>query len=134
MGLTLIHQIQINITMQETSTAMERVEYGLDTIPPDQMVTVPLRDLMFVHQTLAVYVQFFHQRLHYPTLEAVHEFMEKSGCGGFEILREAYYHRMGKMLPQEIHDAFDEGYRFDHPLPPRYFNPDFPNDKKGKLQ
>ena len=76
---------------------------------------------MFVHQTLGELVRFFHQPMHYPDLSAVHRFMRKSGCGAFDILREAYYRRMHAMLPPDIHEAFAEGEQFDHPLPPRYF-------------
>jgi hypothetical protein len=55
--------------MPKHSTAKERVEYGLDTIPADRMVSVPLRDLMYVQQTLVEFVQFFHQPMHYPDLQ-----------------------------------------------------------------
>jgi hypothetical protein len=110
--------------MRQHSTAKERVEFGLDTIPAERMVTVPLRDLMFVHQALGEFVQFFHQPMHYPDLEAVRRFIRASGCGAFEVLREAYYRRMHEMLPPDIHEAFGEGERFEHPLPPKYFTDD----------
>jgi hypothetical protein len=97
------------------------VEFGLDTIPARRKVSVPLRDLMFVHQTLAEFMQFFHQPMHYRDLKAVHRFMRKSGCGAFDVLREALYQRMHRMLPSDIREAFDEGERFEHPLAPRYF-------------
>ncbi|PQO25997.1 hypothetical protein C5Y96_21335 [Blastopirellula marina] len=35
------------------ASGTRRVESGLETIPPDRMVSVSLHDLMFVHQTLA---------------------------------------------------------------------------------
>ena len=65
--------------MLKRSTPTQRVEYALDTIPADQMVTVSLRDLMYVHQTLAEFNRFFHQPLHYPDLAAVQRFL---GCLG----------------------------------------------------
>jgi hypothetical protein len=113
-----------NLTsMPEHSTARQRVEFGLDSIPPDRTVTVGLRDLMFIHQTLAEFMQFFHQDLHYPDLAAVNRFLQQSGCGAFDVLREALYNRMHSMLPPDIHAAFGEGERFEHPLPPKYFTP-----------
>ena len=108
--------------MAEHSTPKQRVEYGLDTIPSDRMVTVPLRDLMFVHQTLAEFVQFFHQPLHYPSLAAVERFLGTRNSGdAMDLLCESVYKRMDTMLPPDIHEAFGDGERFEHPLSPAYF-------------
>jgi len=108
--------------MSSHSTARERVEYGLDTIPADRMVSVPLRDLLFVHQTLGEFVQFFHQSAHYPDLAAVHRFLGSvSTPAAFDVLRDAYYHRLRDMIPADIDEAFGDGVRFQHPLPPDYF-------------
>lgn len=118
-----------SLVMQKYRTPKERVEYGLDTIPPDRMVTVPLRDLMYVHQTLAEFVQFFHQPLHYPNLAAVERFLGTGDSGdGFSVLSEAKYKRMNGMIPPDIDEAFAEGTRFEHPLPPAYFSEDYPAD------
>ena len=107
-------------------TVKQRVEFGLRTIPKNQKVSVSLRDLMFVHQVLAEYMQFFHQPMHYPTKKAVDQFLgNRSSGGAFEVLHTALYRKMSTMLPKEIHDAFGEGVRFEHPLPPGYY------DEKG---
>ena len=109
--------------MSQHSTVRERVEYGLDTIPADRMVLVPLRDLLFVHQTLGEFVQFFHQSAHYPDLAAVHRFLGSAGTpDAFGALREAYYHRLRDMIPADIGEAFGDGIRFEHPLSPDYFS------------
>ncbi|WP_156939022.1 hypothetical protein [Deefgea rivuli] len=109
--------------MPNHSMPKERVEYGLDQIAADRGVTVSLRDLMYIHQTLAEYLQFFHQPLHYPDLEAVHEFLGSKGSSGvYDILSESLYRRMNKMLPEDIHQAFDDGKIFEHPLAPTYFD------------
>jgi len=86
------------------------------------MVTVPLRDLMFVHQTLVEFVQFFHQPLHYPDLVAVERFLGTRNSGdAMDVLCESVYKRMGTMLPPDIHEAFGDGERFEHPVSPTYF-------------
>ena len=111
--------------MPEHSTPKQRVEYGLETIPPDRMVSVPLRDLMYVHQTLAEFVQFFHQPMHYPDLQAVKRFLGSRGSGdAYDVLSESVYERMREMLPPDIHEAFGDGERFEHPLTPSYFHSD----------
>lgn len=114
--------------MPKQSTPKQRVEFGLDTIPPDRMVSVPLSDLMFVHQTLAEFVRFFHQPMHYPDLHAVERFLGTRGSGdAMDVLIESVYKRMHKMLPPDIHDAFGDGVRFEHPLPPSYYDLDDDN-------
>lgn len=111
--------------MSKHSTPIQRVEYGLDTIPADRMVTVSLRDLMYVHQAFAEFVQFFHQPDHYPDLAAVHRFLGSRRSGGaMDVLWECYYQRMDRMIPADIEQAFAYGERFEHPLPPSYFDPD----------
>ena len=108
--------------MPKHSTPLQRVEYGLDTIPADRMVSVSLRDLMYVHQTLAEFVRFFHQPLHYPDLESVQQILGSSDSGdAVTVLFEAHYKRMRGMIPPDIDEAFADGWRFEHPLPPTYF-------------
>ena len=108
--------------MPKHSTPKQRVEFGLDTIPPDRMVSVSLRDLMYVHQTLAELVQFFHQPMHHPDHQSVERFLGTRGSGGaMDVLFESVYKRMPGMLPPDIHEAFGDGERFEHPLPPTYF-------------
>lgn len=108
--------------MSKYSTPKQRVEFGLETIPPDRMVTVSLRDLMFVHQTMAEFVQFFHQPMHYPDLAAVGRFLGSRDSGdAYDVLSESVYERMREMLPPDIDEAFGEGERFEHPLRPIYY-------------
>lgn len=105
------------------STPTQRIEYGLDTIPVDRTVTVGLRDLMYIHQTLSELIRFFHQPAHYPDLQAIENFLGSRGSGdAFDALVEAQYHRIRDMIPADINDAFGEGERFDHPLLPAYYS------------
>jgi hypothetical protein len=109
--------------MPDHSTPRQRVEHGLDTIPQERSVTVPLRDLMYVHQTLGELVQFFHQPMHYPDLQAVERFLgTRNSGGGIDVLFEAFYKKMGAMAPPDIGEAFSDGERFEHPLPPNYYD------------
>lgn len=111
--------------MADHSTPKQRVEYGLDTIPPDRTVTVSLRDLMYVHQTLQEFVRFFHQPLHYPDLAAVQRFLGTRDSGdAMDVLGESVYKRMYDMIPPDIDQAFADGERFEHPLSPSYYDPD----------
>jgi hypothetical protein len=111
---------------QRSSTVKQRVEFGLRTIPKDKKVSVSLRVLVYVHQVLADYMQFFHQPDHHRKKEDVDRFLGHVSSGGaFEVLHTALYRKMRAMLPKEIEDAFDDGVGFEHPLPPAY------HEKKG---
>ena len=108
--------------MPEHSTPKERVDFGLESIPPDRTVSVPLRDLIYVYQTLAELIQFFHQPDHYPDLRSIEQFIGTRGSGGaLDILFESHYRRMHGMMPGDILEAFAMGDRFEHPQAPRYF-------------
>jgi hypothetical protein len=118
------------------STAKQRVEHGLRTIPKSRRVSVSLRDLMYIHQVLAEYNQFFHQPMHYPSLKDVHRFLGNYSSGGaLEVLKVAYYHKMCTMLPKDIHEALGWN-RFEHPLTPDYFeekrNPSSAPKRRGR--
>ncbi|MGN6829974.1 hypothetical protein [Paucibacter sp. M5-1] len=105
--------------MKTHSTIEERVEYGIEAIPEDQMVTVSLRDLKYVHALLGEFVSFFHQSAHTETLDQVRSFVGNKDAGALHVLWEAYYQRMSRMVaPLAL--QHDDG-RFDHPLPPDFY-------------
>jgi hypothetical protein len=100
----------------------EQVEYGLDTIPEDRLVSVPLRDLMYAFQTFRELVRFFHQPLHWQSLEDVSRFIGNKDSGALHLIWENYYGRLGDSLPPDIEAAFDTD-RFDNPKTPWYYEP-----------
>jgi hypothetical protein len=67
---------------------------------------------MFLHQTLAEFVSFFHQPQHYPTIEHVHRFLGNQERGAYRLLHEAYFQRCGAMLPRDISSRIED---FDSP-------------------
>ncbi|WP_442581054.1 hypothetical protein ACSBOB_03345 [Mesorhizobium sp. ASY16-5R] len=100
----------------------EQVEYGLDTIPEDRVVSVPLRDLMYAFQTLGELARFFHQPLHWQSHEDVAEFIGNKNSGALHVIHESYYRRLRDTLPPDIEAAFDTD-RFDNPKSPYYYEP-----------
>ena len=107
--------------MNSIATIKELVEFGLNDIPEDLTVSVSARDLVYIHQALGELNRFFHQPMHYPTLESVNDFLTGSG-GGYEVLREAYYTKLANMLPEAIKTKLHDGL-FDSDKVPKYFQP-----------
>jgi hypothetical protein len=106
--------------MSTSPTTREIVEFGLEAISPDRTVTVPLRDLLFVHQTLEELNRFFHQPLHYPDMQAVRSFLGSRGDGGaYDVLAECYYTKLGAMLPADVQALIEDG-ALGHPESPPY--------------
>ncbi len=104
-----------------TDNLEEIVEYGLDTIDPKETVEVNLKDLMYVNATLQEFMRFFHQPLHYHTLDNVNKFLGSiDDNAGFKILHTAIYKKLYDMPPDHIDNKFDEGV-FDCPKSPFYF-------------
>ena len=117
----------LSIVMLEkkyTKNILDYATFGIDeNINANATVEVKLKDLVFVAQTLQELVQYFHNRVHYPTVEDVHEYMgsRKSG-GAFDLLSTANYDAMRSMLPKSMDELYDQGV-FDSPELPFYFKP-----------
>jgi hypothetical protein len=105
--------------MSTPPTILEIAKYGLDTVPNDRTVTVSLRDILFVHQVLGELNRFFHQPLHYKSLQDVLDFLSGDG-GGFDALHSAYYETSRRLIPADLDDKFADGI-FEHPEPPAYY-------------
>jgi hypothetical protein len=99
----------------------EQVLFGLETIPEEQTVEIPLRDLLYVRQTIWEMIRFFRQPLHYPDLKAVEAFIGNVERGAFKTLTESYYRRLTGIWPEDIQFDLEEGDRFQHPGFPYYY-------------
>jgi hypothetical protein len=104
------------------SSVEEQVEYGLDSIDPDRKIEVSLRDLMYTYQTIGVLINFFHQPLHYPTLEYIKQFLGNEDVGALHLLWDIYYKKLYDVFPADIRQGFDES-RYDNPNQPYYYKP-----------
>jgi hypothetical protein len=105
---------------QDRYTSVEdQVQYGLDTIPDDRLVSVPLRDFMYAFQTFRELVRFFHQP---RSLEDVGRFIGNKDTGALHLIWENYYGLLADSLPPDIEAAFDSN-RFDNPKSPWYYEP-----------
>ena len=107
-----------------TKNIVKYATHGIEKhIDAEATVEVNLRDLVFIKQTLQEFVQYFHNRDHYPTIEDIHEYMgNRKNKGAYNLLSIANYEVMEKMLPKSLDKLYDEGV-FDSPVMPFYFKP-----------
>ena len=104
-----------------TQDLVELATYGHSEIDPSETVEVNLKDLMYVFSTLQEFQRFFHQPLHYETIDDVNTFLGSvSDNGGFKLLQTSIHEKMIKMIPGHIHELFSEG-TFDSPKYPYYY-------------
>jgi hypothetical protein len=96
------------------------VEYGLETIPEDRRVSVSLRDLMYVFQTLGELNRFFHQPSHWKSLADIEMFVGNRDTGAYRLISQCYYHKLSNMLPPDIEASLGTD-RFDSPNFPCYY-------------
>lgn len=96
--------------------------YGIDEkIASDETVEVSLRDLMKIQATLAELIQFFHQPLHYQSIENIENYFGTvKHKKAFSLLHKANYEVMRRMIPERVSDMISEG-EFDSPEWPFYF-------------
>lgn len=98
----------------------EQIEFGLDSVDADRTVEVPLRDLLYIRQTLGEYIRFFHNPSHYPSLEEVKKFLGNRDAGALKPLFDCYYNKWRDAIPEDIHDQYN-GEVFSNPSSPYYY-------------
>jgi len=111
---------------KQYTSVEEQIEFGLDSVEADRMVEIPLRDLLYVFQTLGEYIRFFHNPSHYADLEAVQRFLGDRDAGAFGPLADCYYEKLGRIIPKDISEEYDGG-AFDNPSYP-YYDESFDED------
>lgn len=96
--------------------------FGIDeNIPAGETVEVNLRDLLKVHATLQELNRFFHQPLHYDSLEDVEEYLGTYRSNrALRLINVARGQLMRHMFPKKLEQMFDEGV-FAPPERPYYF-------------
>ena len=100
----------------------EIATFGLDEVDPDEKIEVNLKNLLYVFLTLQEYQRFFHQPLHYQSLEDVNKFLGSvNDRAGYKLLHTSIHVKMAGMFPKHIEDKFDEG-DFDSKELPFYFD------------
>ena len=86
----------------------EQVTYGLDTIDPALTVTITLKDFMFIYKTFQEFNRFFHQPMHYQTIEDFTTYLGNVDAGAYAIIHQMYYHVLYQYLPQPIAEKLGE--------------------------
>ena len=74
--------------MEEYTDVESQVEYGLEKVDPTRKIEVSLKDFLYLHNTIEEFIRFFHQPMHYQTLEDVEKFLGNIDKGAFHILCE----------------------------------------------
>ena len=101
----------------------EIIEFGLDSIDPNEKVEVSLADLMLMYKTMEEFNRFFHNSDHYENIEDIHQFMGSVKGGGYSMIHKLYYATLPKYIPERIYDQLgEEGDPFEYPANPYYFN------------
>jgi hypothetical protein len=96
------------------------VEYGLDRIAPDRIVSVPVRELVRLLKIFEELNAFFHQPMHYPNVDAVNAFMgTRTDGGAFQVISDTLSDVLPRLLPDDISKDLETG-AFEHPEPLAY--------------
>ena len=104
----------------ESTSAENRVNFGLDKIDKNRTVEVNLRDLIFAFKTFEELIRFFHQPRHYQTLKNVEEFIGNKNEGTYRLIHQNYYENLQKFIPNDIMNLIEDG-ELEHPSLPEYF-------------
>jgi hypothetical protein len=110
--------------MENYTDIESQVEYGLEKIDPNRKIEVSLKDFLYLHNTIAEFVRFFHQPKHYETLEDVKRFLGDKNKGGFHLLCEILYRKFNyrDTFPKDIREMI-ENSEFENSHCPYYYKP-----------
>jgi hypothetical protein len=101
------------------TTVEEQIRFGVAKVDPSRTIELPLRDLLQAYLTIGELIRFFHQPMHYQTLEDVQRFLGTREQGAYSVLHELYYDVVRDVWPDDIDRALEEG-ELEHPDPPYY--------------
>lgn len=110
--------------MKNYTGVESQVEYGLEKIDPNRKIEVSLKDFLYLHHTIAEFIRFFHQPMHYATLEDVERFLGNKDRGGFHLLSEILHEKFNyrDVFPKDVQDMIDNS-EFENPDFPYYYKP-----------
>jgi hypothetical protein len=108
--------------MENHTDVESQVEYGLEKIDPNRKIEVSLKDFLYLHNVIYEFIRFFHQPLHYETLEDVEKFLGNKKQGAFHLLSEIAYKKFyyQDIFPKDIVEMIDNS-EFQHPNFPYYY-------------
>ncbi len=80
-----------------------------------------MKDFLYLHNTINEFVRFFHQPMHYETLDDVNKFLGDTDKGGFHLLCEILYKKFNyrDVFPEDIRKMIADA-EFENPNPPCY--------------
>jgi len=100
----------------------EQIEFGLNSIDSDETIEIKLKDFIRIYKTFEEFNRFFHQPMHYPTIEDIEIYIGNKDSGAYSIISEIYYKILPKYLPEEIDEKLgEENDPFDNPKYPYYY-------------
>jgi len=100
----------------------EQIKFGLDSIDSEKTIEIKLKDFMFIYKTFVEFNRFFHQPMHYPTIEDIEIYLGNKDSGAYSVISEICYKVLPQYLPKEIEDKFgEENDPFDKCEYPYYY-------------
>jgi len=110
--------------MEQYTSVEAQVLYGLDEIAPDRKVEIGLRDLVFITKAIEEFNRFFHQPMHYTSLEEVVTYIGNVDTGAYSLLHSMQYKMLWNYLPTDIKNKMGwETTELVNPNPPYYYKP-----------
>jgi hypothetical protein len=98
----------------------EQIEFGLENINDERKIEMKLKDFMYLYKTFEEFNRFFHQPMHYPTIEDVNIYLGNKNYGASSIISKTYYKTLDQYLPKDIEKLIDDNI-FQNPKYPYYY-------------
>ena len=79
----------------------------LDSISETEIIEVNLKQLLLVYKGIEDWRQFFHNSMHYPTIEDLTKYVGNRKGGMYAAMNHIYIKTFDELLPNDIEDRLE---------------------------
>ncbi|MDR6803128.1 hypothetical protein J2Y45_000398 [Dyadobacter sp. BE34] len=88
--------------------SVKEIEKLLSPISDAETIEVNLKQLLLVYRAIEDWRGFFHNPMHYPTVEDVSKYLGNRRSGMYAVMDHIYMKTFEQLLPSDIEDRLEE--------------------------
>lgn len=88
--------------------SVKEIEKLLSPISDTETIEVNLKQLLLVYRAIEDWRGFFHNPMHYPTVEDVSKYLGNKRSGMYAVMDHIYMKTFEQLLPGDIEDRLEE--------------------------
>lgn len=87
--------------------SIREIEKDLDSISEAETIEVNLKQLLLVYKGIEDWRSFFHNPMHYPTIQDIEKYLGNRNRGMYATMNHIYMETFDQLLPEGIEDRLE---------------------------